>query len=333
MACPVFLLCRPAIDMTGVSLFHTKYLHREWWVKMRATWYLTEGPFLHCCSFSWCLITGFRQGVRPPWRPESPTLEAGRLALSGRSYHDFLVTSFVLIFTCLYQLSYSLFWVSWDADSSPLLAFSINTGSLQTCVVENFPVGPRSHWGWSHEGLRGFSLPLALWPYTGLPLWWFLLDMGDIPASGRMLENAVHHPTCLEVEDKVMAPKLSSGSRRFGFKPRLCSSQAISMNLFFYLKNGDKNGRKPTGQRYNSAVLMLTLCFRLATAWHPSHNLLLLYKQNSFTVWYAMKANSIPVLQVSLIKFRELVAHSQCHKCYMVQLQPEIQTANSQLQV
>lgn len=46
-----------------------------------------------------------------------------------------------------------------------------------------------------------------------------------------------------------------------------------------------------------------------------------------------MKEDSIPILQVSLIKFGELVAHSQCHKCYMVQLQPEIQTANSQLQV
>lgn len=108
--------------------------------------------------------------------------------------------------------------------------------------------------------------------------------MGDQPASGRIWENAVHHPTCLEVEDEVMAPDLSSGSSRFGFKARLCSSQAISMNLFFYLKNRDKNGRKPTGQRYNSALLMLSLCFRLATAWHPSHNLLLSYKQNSFTV-------------------------------------------------
>lgn len=46
-----------------------------------------------------------------------------------------------------------------------------------------------------------------------------------------------------------------------------------------------------------------------------------------------MKAGSIPILQVSLIKFRDPVAHSQCRKCYMVQLQPEIQTANSQLQV
>ena len=152
---------------------------------MRATWHLMAGPSLRCCGFSCCLITGFRQGVRPPWRPESPTWEAGMFPLSGRSYHDFPGTSFVLIFACLYQLSYWLFWVSWDADSSPSLAFSINIGSLQTCVVENFPVGPRSNWERSHEGLGGFSHTLALRPYTGLSLWWFLLDMVTfLPEAG-----------------------------------------------------------------------------------------------------------------------------------------------------
>ena len=92
------------------------------------------------------------------------------------------------------------------------------------------------------------------------------------------------------VVKSVQSSELSSDSLTGQLNTQLSLSETVFYNsgddshLFFYLKNGDKNGRKPTGQRYNSAVLMLTLCFRLATAWHPSHNLLLLYKQNSFTV-------------------------------------------------
>lgn len=122
---------------------------------------------------------------------------------------------------------------------------------LRRCIVENFPVGLRSHWErWYKAAHSLLHLPGAPTRH-GAPFAMALTaSVGDILASCGPLGNGVqpHSLTCLELFRKVRATDRSSASTLSGFTSGLFSFLTIltkTLKISAHVSSSEKGKRFP----------------------------------------------------------------------------------------